>query len=277
MADEESPEEIRIWSGQHLLSNYTACTSRMKRICQATCRTVGAAFLLSGLFLNAHGQAPGQPAGVNAALLKLFGETKAFTATVNVRLLDNARKETLRMTMKLAVLDGKVRAEVNMNDIQSADVPAATIVTLRTMGMDRVATVVQSERRLALLVYPTLSSYVEAPMSADEAASWTSTYQTRRTSLGKEKVEGQTCEKQRVVVTGERGDKHDALVWNASDLKGFPVQMEIRQKDAIVMMNFRSVDLQKPAASLFEPPAGFTRYETMDALVRSRTPNEKKK
>jgi len=35
-----------------------------------------------------------------------------------------------------------------------------------------------------------------------------------------------SCVKNKVIVTDDKGDKHESTVWNATDLKNFPVKIE---------------------------------------------------
>ena len=65
----------------------------------------------------------GSPTGINAAFVKLFGTVGAFTAKVETQVLDQSQKETVRMPMDFAALDGKVRLEINLAQMQSKDLP----------------------------------------------------------------------------------------------------------------------------------------------------------
>ena len=77
--------------------------------------------------------------------------------------------------------------------------------------------------------------------------------------------------KNNVTLTGEKGEKQGFLVWNATDLKDFPVQIQIPAPDNTVMMTFKEVKLVKPEARTFEAPAGLTKYDSAERLVRALT------
>ena len=85
----------------------------------------------------------------------------------------------------------------------------------------------------------------------------------------KETVGGHASEKTKVTVTGEKGEKHDAVVWYATDLKEFPVQMQMTQDKSTVTMLYRDVQLAKPDAALFEAPNGYTRHTSIEQLMQS--------
>jgi hypothetical protein len=218
-------------------------------------------------------QVPGpSQTGLSAAMLKLFGSTAGFSAKAEVRLLDAARKETLQMQMDFAVLTNKVRAEVDMSQIKSVELSAEDLAGFKEMGMDRVITVVRPDRKSALIIYPSLRGYVEAPMAAEEAAAWARNYRVQKTRLGKEAIESRMCERSKVIVTSDDGERHDAMVWYAADLKNFPVQIQMNQPDATVTFRFREIRQVHPDAAQFEAPAGFAKHDNLEKLVRSRAP-----
>src|SRR6266850_3659928 len=57
---------------------------------------------------------PGGQAGLNAAMTKLFGETKSFTSQAEVKMLDKGGTETMTMPMTFSMLEGKIRADIDM-------------------------------------------------------------------------------------------------------------------------------------------------------------------
>jgi len=47
------------------------------------------------------------------------------------------------------------------------------------------------------------------------------------------------------------------VVWNATDLKDFPIQIEMKEKDRTVRMHFTDVRFVKPEAKQFEIPTAY--------------------
>jgi len=88
-----------------------------------------------------------------------------------------------------------------------------------------------------------------------------------KTPLGKETIDGHPCVKNRVVMTDAKGQKAEAVVWNATDLKEFPVQMQMNDKQTTVVMRYKEVHLSKPDAKQFDAPAGFTKHSDMQQLM----------
>ena len=64
----------------------------------------------------------------------------------------------------------------------------------------------------------------------------------------------------------EEAKKHEATVWNATDLKKFPVKIETTEQGQAVTMLFKDVKLSKPEANLFDPPSDLKYYSMMSLM-----------
>jgi hypothetical protein len=71
-----------------------------------------------------------------------------------------------------------------------------------------------------------------------------------------------------VLVTDDKGQKAEAIVWNATDLKEFPVQMQMNDKEATVVMRYKEIKLARPDAKQFEAPAGYSKHSDMMQLMQ---------
>src|SRR5882724_10781918 len=225
-----------------------------------------------GLLVTAQARAqmlsPNQ-AGLNAAMLKLFGNTTAFTSKTQVQMLDKADKETMSLPLDFALLDGQIRLDLDLAKIKSKDLTPEMIAPFKQMNMTKMATVVRTDKKQTLMIYPGLQAYAETPMSSEEKADWDSKYKLEKTLLGKETFDGHPCEKNRVVLIDGKGARQEALVWNATDLKDFPVQIHLKQPDATVVMQFRDLQLVRPEAKQFEAPAGYAKHESIEKLMQA--------
>jgi hypothetical protein len=217
------------------------------------------------LFAQAPGPA-GSSAAMNAALLKLFGSNNAFTAKAEFHVTDKAGVETDTVPMTFLFLEGRLRMDIDMNQVKSASMPASFVPTLRQFGMDQSTVISRPDRKLVLSIYPRAKSYAEIPMPKEELAAIEKNFKVDKTSLGKETANGHPCEKFKVILTGDRGEKTETTVWTASDLKDFPVQVQLTEADTTVVIKFKEVKLAKPDAKEFEAPAGLTKYESAEAL-----------
>ncbi len=208
----------------------------------------------------------GEPAK-NAAIVKLFGGNTAFSARAEFRILDRNQKETDFMPVNYACLDGDVRMEIDMNQVKSVEEPALAPTALKQMSMDQTIIITRPEKKLTYSIFPRAKAYAEIPMNKDETAAMQINFKVASTPLGKETVDGHPCQKQKVTLTGDNGAKEEATVWNATDLKDFPVQIQmVADTSSILTVKFRDVKLGKPDAKQFEPAADLKKYDSVEAL-----------
>src|SRR5689334_3014724 len=90
-----------------------------------------AILVLSGFTGFAQVPGAGSPAGVNATLTKLFGNVTAFSARSEVQVLDKDRKEKVSTPMNFALLDNKIRVEIDMTQMKNKDLPASAAASLK--------------------------------------------------------------------------------------------------------------------------------------------------
>jgi len=139
---------------------------------------------------------------------------------------------------------------------------------MKGMGMDRMVMISRPDKKVTYTVYPGLQAYVEMPLRDSDAAEAQSDFKVETAELGKETVDGHPCVKNRAVVTDKEGRKHESLVWNATDLKNFPIRIEQTEQDTTMTMLFKEIELSEPDVSLFDPPTDFKHYESMPALMQ---------
>jgi hypothetical protein len=234
-------------------------------------RTKTCAVLLASVLVNLSALAqmggPGGPAGMSAAISKLFGDIKAFTAKAQVQVLDNSQKEIVSMPMEFALLDKNIRVDMDMTKMKNAQMPPGVADQLKQMGMSHVVSVINPTRKSALIIYPDQKASMTLPMSKEYAEA-SKTPKMEKTALGKETLDGHPCVKNKVVITDELGEPVEAFTWNATDLKDFPIQIQTKEKEATSIVKFSQVQFVAPEASLFESPAGYTQYKDQQELMQ---------
>ena len=208
---------------------------------------------------------PGSP-GVTASLIRLFGTNTAFTALAEVQILGLDQKERVGMPMTFTRLDSKIRVEVDVARMRNREQPDA-LARMAPLGLDRVISLIRPEQRTTWVAFPKLQSVVKLAMPPAEADAFLKKANVERTRLAQEKMEGHPCVKQRVVITDDRAEKHEATVWIATDLRDFPVCVATREGNDTVVMRFRQVQFTRADVKIFEPPAGYTEYADMQALM----------
>jgi hypothetical protein len=218
-------------------------------------------FLLAGQAALAQVPTGGAGTGVNAAFVKLFGSVGAFTAKAETLVVDQSQHQLVRMPMEFASLDGKVRLDIDLTKVQSADFTASTLATIKQAGMDRMISVFRPDKKVTYLIYPGVQSYQELAQPKAETEATEKGLKLEKSALGKETLDGHPCVKNKVVVKSSKESVLEAVVWNATDLKDFPIQIEMKEKDRTVRMHFTDVRFLKPEAKQFEIPAAYGRMK----------------
>jgi hypothetical protein len=70
------------------------------------------------------------------------------------------------------------------------------------------------------------------------------------------------------VITDDKGEKHEMTVWNATDLKNFPVKIETDENGRNTTIAFSNIKTGKPESALFEPPASFKKYTNQREMMQ---------
>lgn len=200
------------------------------------------------------------------ALLQLFGDIKAFTATAQARVTNDKHEEIISTPMKFALLDRAIRVDLDLTKIKTKTMPAGAAEQLKAMGMANVVSITRPEKKTSYVLYPDQKVMLAVPVSKDDVEAADKKPKIEKTEMGKETVEGHPCIKRHVIITPKKGDKTEATTWNATDLKDFPVQIETKDKDNQVVMTFRQVQLVRPDAKQFEIPTDYTSYNSQQEL-----------
>lgn len=203
--------------------------------------------------------------GINAQMLKMFGDIKAFSARAEARIIDGNQKEISAMPMNMAMRDNKLRAEMDLSQVKGGAIPAEAAGMLKQAGMDRMVTLVRPDKKTTVIMYPGLQSYAEVPMSEEEIGQG----KVEMTELGKETIDGHPCKKTKLTATDAKGGTQEAIVWQATDLKNFPLQMQMAQKGDTLIVKYQAPKLEAPEASLFDIPASYTKYPSVQALMQA--------
>lgn len=201
-------------------------------------------------------------------MLKLFGENKDFSADLEFQVREGGAGAPLTMPGKIEVSDGKTRFEMDLTQAKGEQIPPEAIGQLKQMGMDKMVTVSLPKKDLSYLIYPGLEAYVQLPINDPDANASETDFEMEITELGKEEVAGHKCIKNKVVVTEKDSTVHESTVWNAIDLKKFPVKIETTEDGHEIVLLFTNVKLTTPAASQFSPPSSYTKYDNMMAMMQ---------
>jgi hypothetical protein len=196
-------------------------------------------------------------------LTKVYGNL-GFSATAVMTV--SGQKKMPPMSFEMAVSAGKTRMEMDMAKMMAASGEEAGQMPA---AMGKMVTISLPEKKITYQIMPNAKAYCEMPLPDDAGGDQDST-KVERQSEGEETVEGHACEKVRNTVTSADGKtKTVVLTWEAKDLKGFPIKSEVAMPDGTATTVFKNIKMDKPADSLFEPPAGYTKHASMQAMMMS--------
>jgi len=206
----------------------------------------------------------GAMGGPGVSVTRFFGSNSAFSSACDIVVTNADNAQVMSGTMKYAMLGDAVRTEIDMTQMKSSQMPPGAVESMKKMGMAQTVSIARPDQKMLYVIYPDLKDYARmpAPPAADN-----DTNKIELTKLGEETIDGHPCVKNKAVVTGDDGQAHEAILWNATNLKDFPVQIQSSEQGMTVTMRFKDINLAKPDASLFDPPAGFTAYDGMQQMM----------
>lgn len=208
-------------------------------------------------------QMPGGATGMNTALLKLFGKNNNFSLKADMRMLV-ASKELMSLKFDMAVLNGKLRVDVDVADAKGDIMTPEQIAQMKAMRMDRSSSILRPDKNLLYVVYPGLKAYAEVPLPKETATALSKTPKTEKIPIGKETLDGHPCTKNKVILTDPQGQKEEFFTWEATDLKDFPIQVQLVEGGKQFIFRYRDLRFSLPDSKLFEPPQGFTKFDPND-------------
>ncbi len=224
--------------------------------------------LWCGSLVLLQAQVGGPPrAGFDTALLQLFGAHKAFSAQGELRVLDAQQQEKVVLPMEFGMRDGKFRTVVDLTRMRGSQANPEQMAMLKQMGMERIVSITRPDTGSLHLVFPSVRATVKLEMPPEDRAALEKPATLERKKVGEETLDGHRCQKEQVTLTTPQGRKIEVTVWTASDLNGFPLQIQTTEKGDTVTFRYRNVKFTAPGQELFEPPTGYTAYSSMEAFT----------
>ena len=221
----------------------------------------GLALLTTASFAQMPGGPP--PRDPCAALAKFFDKDAEFSATAKTVVAGKKASDNQTLETRLAVSGRKMRNEMDMTKMST--VRASDREGMKQMGMDQMVILALPEKSATYLVFPNLKSYCDLPNPNKDKNAADS--KLEKTELGSETVEKHPCKKSKLTLTDKDGKSVEATVWEATDLKGFPIQYQTVENGETTTTTFTDIKMEKPEASLFELPADYKQYGSMQAMI----------
>jgi len=92
-----------------------------------------------------------------------------------------------------------------------------------------------------------------------------------------ENVAGHPCQRVEVTVAANDGSASVFQVWRATDLKGLPVRIAGASDGTLVTLTLSKARLEPLPADLFQPPNGFTKYDSTEAMINELVSRQAKR
>lgn len=203
-----------------------------------------------------------------AALSEFFSDTRAFTAGVELSLPAKDGGESMKLPFGVAMADGKMRWELNLANVKSAELPADALTGIKSLGLDRMVFLYLPGKPLAL-VLPGMKTYVEMPIPKVDGVQQKAQEKIGRLEkkeLGREVVAGQPTMKYAVKVPGDDGT---ATVWQATNLQNLPVKISITKEKQTYQLQLSNVRLGQPDAAYFAVPTGFAKQTDLGSAIQA--------
>lgn len=202
-----------------------------------------------------------------AALSQFFSDTRAFTAGVEMSIGGDGG-EAMKLPFGVAMADGKMRWELNLANVKSAELPPEAINGIKDMGMDCLFFIYQPSKPLTL-GFPGMKSFVEMPVPKPEGVQQQAAEKAGRLEkkeIGRETIAGQPTVKYSMKVPGDDGT---ATVWQATNLQNLPVKIAIAKGQQNYQFQLSNVRLAQPDAAYFAVPAGFAKQADLNAVIQA--------
>jgi hypothetical protein len=146
-------------------------------------------------------------------------------------------------------------------------------------GMKGVVTIALGDAKTTIMINTTTKTYYE--QSTQERDQMPTVYDRdvvfEKKKVGNETIDGHPCIKYDAVYyrKSKPDEKHKATVWEAQDLKEFPIQTEITVPSnpkypgsgGKMVMKYKDVKLGAATASMFEVPSGYAKVNSAQEVM----------
>lgn len=208
----------------------------------------------------------GDPSAANMEQLsKIMGE-KPFSAKVEVTITPKDKRAAgtpMKMEMKMFMSQGKSRVEMDYGKMIAASLPPGAA----GMSLGVMVTITRPDKKVVYQLMDSAKAYAEMPIQEVPGAKNEKAPPLDRKVEGTEKVEGYECQKVRNTTTLADGTKSTFYTWEAKELGGLPVKGLFSSPEGDMQMIFKDIKTDKPDASVFEVPAGYKKYGSMQELM----------
>lgn len=186
-----------------------------------------------------------------------------FSAVVYSTSFDKNRNDTFTMEMPLAIAGNKMRMDMDLSKMAKENSEQTQSPISKMIMLNR------GDKKISYTLYPNSQKYM-VHTATDERGEKP---QVEKTKIGTEMIGTYATDKFRVKVIYKDGKVDEGLIWNAQELDGMTIKSEVENKDYRVTTEVKKIVLRRPAAALFEIPAGYVEAQSFMDLMAAQ-PNK---
>ena len=221
-----------------------------------------AAIVMTGM---AQAQDPSGPTtAAMSKLRKIMGQQSMSAKAVMTFANSMGASKMGAMEFDMMMSKGKTRMEMDYAKMMAT---AGAKKGQLPAGMDKMVIITRPDKKVVYQVIPGFNAYAEMAIPDADGEKADSVKVSRKVE-GAEKVDKFNCERVCNSVTSPDGTTTVVMTWEAKELGGLPVKIETVTPEGKMTMLFKDIKRDTPAASLFEPPAGATRYESKQQMMK---------
>ncbi|HEY6010145.1 MAG TPA: GNA1162 family protein, partial [Nitrospirota bacterium] len=177
-----------------------------------------------------------------------------FTATIYSTTSDKRGNGPVVMEMPLAVSGDRLRMDMDLSKTMKSDSP---------LPLARLVVIERGDKKTGYTLYPDARRYLVHTENEETGEK----PRIEKTRVGSEMLGKHPTEKYLVKMVFQDGTVEEGYIWNAKDLAGLTIKSETENKDRKTTVELRNIVLKKPAASLFEIPAGYVEAKGVADLM----------
>lgn len=210
------------------------------------------------------------PPGWAAGFLPFLGEIHGLTANAHISVRSLAGQELFDFKdTTFMVLTNRIRLEMSLSSMKGDLITPEMKAVLLGYGMNYLVSVVEPEEKRMTDLYPALGAFIPTELQPAQIPMLSHQVERSYETIGADSVDDQVCVVRRVTLTDPQGRRRVATVWQATELKGMPLRIRVRERGIELEIQFANVELRTPEAALFKVPEGFIAQPNTTALINN--------
>jgi hypothetical protein len=205
---------------------------------------------------------------MKAFFSKILSDTPEFSADAVVGLFNTNGSMQLKIPISFALTDERMRQEI---DVMGISFPVEWREAMQKAHMDKIVVITQTDSKKVYLAFPGIQAYEEYTIPDAvlyEMTRRVDTANVKKKEYGQEVIENHLCVQETLLVTETNRPGEIAILRCATDLKNFPIRMDILTPTSTTRFAFENVQIKKQDPALFEVPANYMAFTNSADIMR---------